>query len=155
MGLSAKRRTEGTLGTEEPNSLYDSVELQLVMLDTAGDSCLSDDQSDKFTLQPEPLTGDIKKLRDWQLFRLWTISSAIITSRGNVLWWSRQRRGRQINRELIQVYRRYQTAALSIQQAPDFFRWGWVPRSVATDLTMTGLSGAPYDFFRFCDSTIQ
>lgn len=125
------------------------------MLDTARGSCLSDDRSDKFILQPEPLTCDIKKLRDWQIFRLWSISSAITTSRGNVLWRSRHRRGRQINRQLIQVYRRYQTAALSIQQAPDFFRWGWVPRSVATDLTMTGLTEAPYDFLRFCDSTIQ
>lgn len=37
------------------------------------------------------------------------------------------RRGRQISRQLIQVYRRYQTAALAGQQAPKVFRKGWDP----------------------------
>lgn len=49
---------------------------------------------------------------------------------------------RQINRQLIQVYRWYQTAALSIQQAPNFFERGWDPWSVPTDFTMTGLTGS-------------
>lgn len=35
--------------------------------------------------------------------------------------------GRQISRQLIQVYRRYPTAALSIQQAPKVLRKGWDP----------------------------
>lgn len=108
------------------HSLYGSTELQEVMFDTAG-VCLSDDQSDKFILQPEPLTGDIKKQQDWQLLGPWSISSAITTSSGGMLWRTSGRRGRQINRQLIQVYRRYQTAALSILQASKFFRWGWDP----------------------------
>lgn len=59
-----------------------------------------------------------------------------------MLWRTSGRRGRQINRQLIQVYRRYQTAALSIQQAPNFFRRGWDPQSMPTDFTMTGLTGS-------------
>lgn len=93
-------------------------------------------------MHPEPLTGDIKKQQDWQLLGLWSISSAITSSKGDVLWRTSGRRGRQINRQLIQVYRRYQTAALSIQQAPNFFRRGWDPQSTPADFTMTGLTAS-------------
>ncbi|KAF3690997.1 Fatty-acid amide hydrolase 1 [Channa argus] len=66
------------------HSLYGCTEFQVVMFDAAG-SCLLDDQSDKFSLRPEPLTGDIKKQQDWQLLDLCSISSAITTSRGDML----------------------------------------------------------------------
>lgn len=59
-----------------------------------------------------------------------------------MLWRPSGRRGRQINRQLIQVYRRYQTAALSIQQPPNVFRRGWDPQSMPSDFTMTGLTGS-------------
>lgn len=41
-----------------------------------------DDQSSKFNQQPEPLRENIKKLRDWQLLGLWSISWAITTTVG-------------------------------------------------------------------------
>lgn len=46
------------------------------------------------------------------------------------------RRWRQLNRQLIQVYRRYQTAALSIQQHQKKIQ---KKLSIPTDFTMTGL----------------
>lgn len=52
------------------HSLYGSSELQVVMSDTAGGACLSDDQSDKFILRQELRTQDITEQRDWQLLGL-------------------------------------------------------------------------------------
>lgn len=123
------------------HSLYGSTELQVVMFDTAG---LLPFRWSKWQVQPATRATYRRhqKQQDWQLLGLWSISSAITSSRGDVLWRTRGRRGRQINRQLIQVYRRYQTAALSIQQAPNFLRRGWDPQSMPTDFTMTGLTGS-------------
>lgn len=96
-------------------------------------SCLSYDQSDKFSLRLKPLTENIKKQQEWQLLDLWSISSAITTERTDALRRTSGRKGRQISRQLIQVYRRYQPAALSIQQAPKVSRKGSDPRRYRHD----------------------
>lgn len=96
-------------------------------------SCLSYDQSDKFSLRLKPLTENIKKQQEWQLLDLWSISSAITTERTEALRRTSWRKGRQISRQLIQVYGRYQPAALSIQQAPKVSRKGSDPRRYRHD----------------------
>lgn len=123
------------------NSHYGPAELQVVISDTAG--FLSFRWSH---WQVHPATR--ATYRRYQeaarvaAFVPWSISSAITTSRGDVLWRTSGGGGRQINRQLIQVYRRYQTAALSIQQAPNICRRGWDPQRMPSDFTLTGLTAS-------------
>ena len=123
------------------HSLYGSSELHEVMSDAAG---LWPFRWSKW--QVHPATGATYR-RHQEAARLAAFRSLVhflsrLPGRGDMLRRTSRRRGRQINRQLIQVYRRYQTAALSIQQPPNFFRRGWDPRSMSTDLTMTGLTGS-------------